>query len=323
MEASRYGTTGSVVTYIDIKGGHFHLESRLERILSLEDQWWKVAMSSLVQKKRNPDCRNQPTLLTIPLEIRQQILGYVLHDSSSSSPLWLSENDGLHICPLASLRCNRQVFYDAVDTLHLNNLALSTHPESTDIYANVRCFHCLDFSRIRNIHFQINPFQYTETIPAIWNRIQLICRRMEDSPLDALTINFDGTLPRSEPPLYINEGDLDRAPLNIVLLLLPFRILSRVYSFEISVVGGPLNDPWVCNRPLQNFISRLALERTTRSCSKGLNLLQLDYQLSRTNLLWDLERLRRICEQFAEEESVYKGVGPDSSIDEMHGVYSQ
>jgi len=73
----------------------------------------------------------------------------------------------------------------------------------------------------------------------------MLCQEIRNlSHISHIKIEFDGTLPRTQAPLYINEDDLDRAPSIIIILLQPFGLLRNVGKVEIDIFGGPLNDSW-------------------------------------------------------------------------------
>jgi hypothetical protein len=57
--------------------------------------------------------------------------------------------------------------------------------------------------------------------------------------------------------MYINEVDLERGPLIIVLLLQPFNLLYNVGQAKVTILGGPLNNLWSTNLQLQSFAARL------------------------------------------------------------------
>jgi hypothetical protein len=241
------------------------------------------------------------SMLILPLEIRRNILGYVLFDPTASSLLWLSADDGVHSCPFTSLLCNRQIYEEAVDVLHHVNLEVSTSPTSKHLQSNLQCLHHLNFTRLRQIRYQINPFQYTETITDVWSKILSSSKRIKNGSLKSLRIEFDGTLPRLKPPLYINENDLERGPLNIAIFLQPFCLIHHILDLKISVLGGPLNDPWSNKTALQTFIKCMERDAGNPHNRKedlyGPVIADTQFELCSTNFIWNLTRFREVTQR--------------------------
>jgi hypothetical protein len=196
--------------------------------------------------------------LTIPLELRKHIYGDVFPDQKEV--FWvpsMQSGDLPHNCILNVILCNTQIFHEVRDFLHCRPILFSSNPSDPgngDVLSNIPCLHGVDCSRVPFIRFELNPFQYITSIPTLWSSLLSICQCVRKvSGIQHLQIECDGMLPRIKPPLYINEVDLDRGPLNIVLLLQPFNLLHNIGHAEIAILGGPLNDLWTENIPLRDF----------------------------------------------------------------------
>lgn len=232
----------------------------------------------------------------LPLEIREKIYCNILalrdgeyYDCHIGSP----ENG--HCCPLDLLLCNRQVNREFRRIWRMQEIYLSSCHDTGRIKCSLPCFHGLSLSST-SVRFDINPFQHKETILELWNSIALLCTVLTRAKkISKLDIFCDGTLPRKKPPLHINEDDLERGPLNIVLLLQPFRLLAHVQRASISILGGPLNDPWSRDTVLQTWTQRYArnIESPPFLRVEQNNLLaNLSHQLKGEGLLWDIALYR-------------------------------
>jgi hypothetical protein len=199
--------------------------------------------------------------LDLPLELRQRIFGFVFPTQNASfwGPALPSNDPTSHDwCILNVLLCNKQIFNELHSMLDTRAVSFSACPESGNITSSILCLHGVNFSRVSSVRFELNPFQYTTSLPRLWLSLLLICKVLRKVPsISHLRIEIDGTLPRTKPPLYLNELDLDRGPLNIVLLLQPFNLLHNIRQVEIDILGGPLNDLWSENATLKDFASRL------------------------------------------------------------------
>jgi hypothetical protein len=97
-------------------------------------------------------------------------------------------------------------------------------------------------------------------------------------------------LPRDKPPFYVNEVDLDRAPVHIIVLLTPFCLLYGVGVAEVAITGGAHTDPWIQHKAINDF--KTQLEKQLRAPSvPGLQFVKMNYRLRRQlprGLLWDI-----------------------------------
>jgi hypothetical protein len=142
-----------------------------------------------------------------------------------------------------SFRCCRQLYQETRDFLHRTTISFSSDPESGCMLSNVPYLHELDLSKGSCIKFELNPFQYTTSITKLWKSLLWTCHFLEKAPhILRLEIECDGRLPRLRPPMYINEVDLKRSPLIIVLLLQPFNLLYNVGQAKVTILRGPLNN---------------------------------------------------------------------------------
>ena len=193
--------------------------------------------------------------LTIPLELRRHIYDDVFPDQKEV--FWVQSGDPPHCCILNVILCDRQIFHEVRDFLHNRPILFSSNPsdpDSGDILSNIPCLHGVDCSKVPFIRFELNPFQYITSIPTLWLSFLSVCQILRKvSGIQHLQIEFDGMLPRTKLPLYINEVDLDRGPLNIALLLQPFSLLRNIGHAEIAIFGGPANDLWSENILLRDF----------------------------------------------------------------------
>ncbi|APA13433.1 hypothetical protein SS1G_07962 [Sclerotinia sclerotiorum 1980 UF-70] len=231
-------------------------------------------------------------IFRLPLELREQIYSYVLPDQerafSDSTSLSISDP---HDCILNIICCNRQIYAEARDILHRRTISFSSSPDQEYLISNVPCLHGLDFSQVPRVKFELNPFQYTTTIPELWKSLLLLCHALKRFfHIPHLQIECDGRLPRTKPPLYLDETDLDRGPLVTAILLQPFNLLRNIGHAEVSILGGPLNNLWSKNIALQNFANRLAQQLEASDAPyrhHGINLQRLQHLLRRNpESLW-------------------------------------
>ncbi|KAF7854667.1 hypothetical protein EAF04_010236 [Stromatinia cepivora] len=231
-------------------------------------------------------------IFRLPLELREQIYSYVLPDQEGafSNPASLSISDPHH-CILNVICCNQQIYAEVRDILHRRTISFSSSPNQEHLISNIPCLHGLDFSQVSRVKFELNPFQYTTTIPELWKSLLSLCQALKSfSRIPHLHIECDGRLPRTKPPLYIDETDLDRGPLITALLLQPFNLLHNIGNAEITILGGPLNNLWSKNIALQNFAIRLAEQLEGSEAPRRhhiISLQRLQRQLRRNpEVLW-------------------------------------
>ncbi|KAK3996164.1 hypothetical protein QBC44DRAFT_158578 [Cladorrhinum sp. PSN332] len=90
------------------------------------------------------------------------------------------------------------------------------------------------------------------------------CQAFRTIPrLRRVELQVEGALPRRAPPLYVDELDLERAPLHIIVLLYQFRLLSGIIHVSTSTVGGPRNDPWENHTWIGQFGHQVVLGMTS------------------------------------------------------------
>ncbi|OAP61213.1 hypothetical protein AYL99_03414 [Fonsecaea erecta] len=114
-------------------------------------------------------------------------------------------------------------------------------------------------------------------------------------------------MPRMTPPLHVNEDDLDRGPLNCVLLLQPFNLLPVASKANIVIVGGPLNDLWWNSAFLQRWAEQYArqLETWTPRRIKHVKAIPQHRRLlkERGSIVWDLVPYGKLCRAIMEDFS--------------------
>lgn len=196
-----------------------------------------------------------------------------------------------HQCAHALILCNRQMHAEIRAFLTRRGLHFCTVPDSYDISANVSCLHMLNLLPNAAIRFEINPFQYIHTIPSVYEGLTMICQSLTGkSAIPRIVIDVDGTLPRDKPPFYVNEFEVERALVHIIVLLAPFRLLYGAEVAEIAITGGPLTDPWIQHRAVIDF--KTQLEKTLCATSvPTLHSINMVYGLRRElprGLLWDI-----------------------------------
>ncbi|KAK4207800.1 hypothetical protein QBC37DRAFT_86647 [Rhypophila decipiens] len=192
-----------------------------------------------------------PNLQGIPLEIRDLIYRDLLSLPSGLQTILLlphqniTPNTESQCCSpwySPSLTCH-QLRHEISAFARRQTIQISTKHDSKDLHTNVNipCL-CGFGSRILKpkISIHINPLQQRETIPGVYASLLSLTRRLCKIPglLPEVKIYLDGSLP---PPLLPNELDLQRAPLNMIVLLFPFRLLRGVKSAGVFIAGdGPL-----------------------------------------------------------------------------------
>ena len=200
-------------------------------------------------------------LLTVPLEIRLRIYSFLFPDQSHE--LWVpsfppSGHRSSHRCILDVLLCSKQIFNELHGILDYREISLYSSPEKGNIISNIPCLHGVDLSTGPALRIELNPFQYTTSLRSLWLSLLSTCYFLQKAPrIPHLRIEFDGTLPRTKPPLYLNEIDLNRGPLIIVLLLQPFYLLRNITKASIVILGGPRNNLWSKNTTLYEYATRL------------------------------------------------------------------
>jgi hypothetical protein len=239
-------------------------------------------------------------LFNIPLELRDEIYGHVFPDQKGVcwAP-YLPSKSHRHRCPFNIILCNRQMYQEVRSFLHRRTISFSSLPDARQIIANIPCLHALDFSKVPCIKFEVNLFQYTPTVPDIYTSLVSLCQSLRKvSRIPHIQIECDGILPRTKPPLYINEDDLERGPLNIVLLLQPFNLLHNIGQVELIILGGPLNNLWSKSIALQEFTMRLKKQMEAPSLPYMQHITAIPRLKRHLNkgLLWRLESCRHtIC----------------------------
>lgn len=237
--------------------------------------------------------RGTAHLLSVPVEIRYLIYDWLLVEESHVTRTCSSINKR---CCCGLVFCCRQTYNELRHHLGRRTVQVSSRPDAHSLFANVPCLHTLNALEPSRLHFDINPLQYMDTIPAIYLHILTICKCLRrGAKLSRLEITFDGTLPRRKAPLYIDEVDLERAPLNMIMLLYPFKLLAgRVENVKIAIIGGPLNDPWQKYRFLTDFASQVASQMETRDAvdSESLIVIENLRQGLRSDLLWQRSACR-------------------------------
>ncbi|OIW32471.1 hypothetical protein CONLIGDRAFT_699229 [Coniochaeta ligniaria NRRL 30616] len=239
--------------------------------------------------------RGTAHLLSVPAEIRYLIYDWLLLEESQVTRTCSSKKTG-NKCWCGLFFCCRQTYNELRHLLGRRTVQVSTRPDADSLFANVPCFQTLNAVEPNRVHFDINPLQYMDTTPGVYLAIVAICLCLRrDAKLSRLDITFDGTLPRRKAPLYIDEVDLERAPLNMIMLLYPFKLLAgRVENVKISIIGGPRNDPWQNYRFLTEFVSQVAIQMETRDAvdSESLILVERFKHGLKNGLLWQRSTCR-------------------------------
>jgi hypothetical protein len=197
----------------------------------------------------------------MPLEIRRLIYQALLPDDDNQACQLRDRRDRLasHHCWNNLGFCCRRLYEEIGAFAAQRTIRISTRHDSMNLYSNASCLCHLRFFPPRRVFVDINPFQARETIPSIYTALLSASQYIGRTPaLAQLEICFDGVLPRRTPPLYIDELDLERAPLHMIVLLFPFRLLRRVGASNISILGGPLNEPWSDCRLLSECAQRIS-----------------------------------------------------------------
>ncbi|KIW27365.1 uncharacterized protein PV07_07109 [Cladophialophora immunda] len=196
--------------------------------------------------------------------------------------------------------CNHQIHREVREMLCSREVCFSSIHDTGHIECNVPCFHGVDFAKT-SLRFHINPFQYPECIADLWDGLVLLCKSLRRAArIPCVNIRCDGTMPRMNSPLHVNEDDLERGPLNCVFLLQPFNLLPLATKATITVVGGPLNDLWWDNVVLQRWTEQYSrqLETWTLRRAKHVNAIPQQQQLLRESepMVWDITVYNRHCE---------------------------
>jgi hypothetical protein len=213
---------------------------------------WKLQTIQINQSPSISTVFQQAHLLSLQLELREEIFSYVFPNQEVVCRRLSSWSTGSHkscchpqTCSLNIIHCNRQLYQEVRSFLHRRTISIATVPDSSELITNTPCLNARFFSNSRRISFSINPFQYTPALPGVYLSLAMLCQEIRNlSHISHIKIEFDGTLPRTQAPLYINEDDLDRDPSIIIILLQPFGLLRNVGKVEIDIFGGPLNDSW-------------------------------------------------------------------------------
>ncbi|OAG38321.1 hypothetical protein AYO21_07441 [Fonsecaea monophora] len=244
--------------------------------------------------------------LQLPTEIRNVIYSYaLLAPGRGYLDVRLTPQDSQHCCPMRLMLCNHQIHREVRELLCNQELRFSAVHDTGHIESNVPCLHGADLAKTR-LQFDINPFQYPERIPELWDGLVALCKSLERVPrIPRVDIRCDGTMPRMTPPLHVNEDDLERGPLNCVLLLQPFNLLPVATKAVITVLGGPLNDLWCDNATIQNWAeqySRQLETRTRRRVKHGDAIPQQGLMLKkREPIVWDIAVYKKLCAAILED----------------------
>jgi hypothetical protein len=247
--------------------------------------------TSMLERAQDEQITLVHNVLSLPLELREKIYGYLF--SNHERVFWYPSmplGNASHDCPLDVIRCCRQLLQETRDFLHRRTISFSFDPESGCMLSNIPCLHGLDLSKGSCIKFELNPFQYTTSITKLWKSLLWTCDFLEKAPhILRLEIECDGRLPRLRPPMYINEVDLERGPLIIVLLLQPFNLLYNVGQAKVTILGGPSNNLWSTNLQLQGCAARL---------EKQMEAIELPHTMHISNLRQVRHGLQQDCGVF-------------------------
>ncbi|KAK4196660.1 hypothetical protein QBC40DRAFT_312940 [Triangularia verruculosa] len=211
-----------------------------------------------------------PSLLGLPLEVRELIYRVLISDDSNQVRLVPDQKCdrayGCNSCFTLGLCCH-QLHDEFCAFAGRHTIRISTRHDSKNLYASVPCL--CGFRTFRPcIRIDINPFQDRGTIPGLYKALLSLSRSLGTAPgLPRVEIRLEGILPRRTPPLWLNELDLERAPVHMIVLLAPFAILHGVKSGRVSIVGGPLNDPWENHCFLTAFAARVCRSMRRRQGS--------------------------------------------------------
>lgn len=243
-----------------------------------------------------------PHLLGTPLEVRELIYRALLPDDWDEICLVLDR-----MCDPASHRscwhslalCCHKLHDEVRAFVARRTLRISTRHDSANLYANFSCLCGFRYFPPYRICVNINPFQYRQTIPSLYTAMLCTSRDLRKIPrLPRVEIRFEGILPRRTPPFCVDELDLERAPLHMIVLFFPFRVLNRVAAGYVSIVGGPLNDPWADYRFLTEFAKQVCRSMETEEAPSSL-LLELVVKLEHAlqgGIIWDEVGLSRLVE---------------------------
>jgi hypothetical protein len=242
--------------------------------------------------------RQDSNFLSLPLEIREHIYSYVFPDlTGPCKTLSLHRPRRIHNCSYEIMLCSRQIYHETRGFISRRGVFFSTAPDSGNIGANVPCLHILRSLPALALRFEINPFQNVSTIPMVYRGLLSICQSIRRTPgIQLITIVLDGSLPRSKPPQFINEIDIDRAPLHIILLLYPFTLLHGVNAADIVITGGPLNDRWMQYCALEQFKCQVVKRMQALSVPPVESVITISKLLHQLpgGLLWNNEACRSL-----------------------------
>lgn len=106
-------------------------------------------------------------------------------------------------------------------------------------------------TRPRRLDIRFHGFYNLSALPPAFGTLSMLCDNLRKfEPLRFLRIYVDVALPRPNAPFNIDLIELERAPLEILILLQPLKVLRHVLDARIDVGVGSTGRPLLQDTPI-------------------------------------------------------------------------
>lgn len=145
----------------------------------------------------------------------------------------------------------------------------------------------------RRLDVRFHGFYNLSALPTTFWTLSTLCNVLRKfEPLRSLRIYIDVALPRPNAPFNIDLIELDRAPLEVLILLQPFRILQHISDARIDVCVGSTGRPLLQDTPIvseeiASVKEHLMDKEVFASHNRGF-LLELERKLGSQEDFWRL-----------------------------------
>lgn len=143
-----------------------------------------------------------------------------------------------------------------------------------------------------HLQFTCHGFYKVSAVPQIWKSLLMLCSGLRKaSSLRSLEIKVDLALPRPHQSPSVDIVEIDRAPLMVMILLLPFTMLCGIPRAKVTTLKGSVTKAILADGPiLQNFLTsfRKRLHGTAHIAQHGIA--EISRRLNDDTKFWTLWR---------------------------------
>jgi hypothetical protein len=164
--------------------------------------------------------------------------------------------------------------------------------DNAAVYTDLRCPKLWDLTPPRHLDIRFHGFYNLSALPTALSTLSALCRKLQAvNSLRYLRIDIDSALPRPREPFNIDLIELERAPLVVLILLQPFKILHRIPDAHFNVRLGTAHRPLLRDTPITGLIARIQKHLTSANCfiDHGTrSLSELERRLHNHEKFWTL-----------------------------------